>query len=67
MQMLSDKQRRYIHVLCTYHELDDELAHKIRVAVEAGITAADANRMITYLQQLPGRPRTERPSRARAT
>lgn len=66
-EMLSDRKRRYIHVLCTMREVDPELAHKIRQAIEAGISAADGERMIVYLQLLPGRPKAERPSRARAT
>jgi hypothetical protein len=50
---ISDRTRTHIMALTRQANIDPQLAHSIRVRVNAGVTADQAERFITLLRQLP--------------
>lgn len=53
---MNAKQRDYIAVLCRVHDVDNELGARIRRRVRSGVTTAEANALISLLQELPPKP-----------
>jgi hypothetical protein len=53
---MNDSTVRYIALLTRVHDVEEELAHKIRVSAHSGnMTDEEAQQIITRLKKLPGR------------
>jgi hypothetical protein len=50
--MISDRTKTLIMVLTRVHDVDPDLAHEVRVAVQRGVSVAHATRIIGLLREL---------------
>jgi hypothetical protein len=48
---VSEKTRTYLMVLIRTADLDPDLAHRCRVRIQAGVTHAEATRLIAALKE----------------